>query len=294
MHWSYRIVLLAAGLFGKPLALGHVQRNLHTIRTIYNLTTYPNNLGIHTGNPDAIPPGLFNSNATGRISPVGNFTGYTDSVEYFFALSPLPSEYNSNLAVYKADVVHYTSGCPEIAASVVYLYSGAVDPATGEFIGNQTTILTQVAFWRFDDQGAVVQYQAWIPNLQQWIELASGFPQTPDQSNAAIYGLCQAIQSECTGANQQYDSINSCVATLTTKTYGSYDEAWGDTVVCRNIHIILAALRPEAHCPHVGPIGGSPPNNWKCTNIDYRVDYFDDALLYGKSEDIFVCSRADN
>lgn len=30
--------------------------------------------------------------ATGRISPLGNFTGFDDSTEYFFALSPIPGQ----------------------------------------------------------------------------------------------------------------------------------------------------------------------------------------------------------
>ncbi len=104
----------------------------------------------------------------------------------------------------------------------------------------------QVAFWRFDDHGAVIQYDAWIPTLQRWVELASGFAQTPQAKNSSIQLLCQAIQSECVGDNQQYDSADDCIATLGGKEYGDYDEAWGDTIVCRNIHIILAALRPEA------------------------------------------------
>ncbi len=146
--------------------------------------------------------------------------------------------------------------------------------------------------------------------MQRWTELALGFPQTPQEMAGSIQGLCQGIQSLCTGPNQQYGNVESCVNILTGKDYGSYDETWGDNVVCRTVHIILAALRPEVtkhpgvspsmldrpeltcvqtHCPHVGPVGGNGPNNWKCTDIDYRVDYFDDSLLFGRSENIFVC-----
>ncbi|KAH8891598.1 hypothetical protein GQ53DRAFT_823618 [Thozetella sp. PMI_491] len=35
-----------------------------------------------------------------------------------------------------------------------------------------------------------------------------------------------------------------------------------NNVIYHNIYVILTALRPEAHSPHFGPIGGSPPNNW--------------------------------
>ncbi len=46
---------------------------LKTIQSIYSLAVYPNNVAIQTGGPEAIPKGLFNVNATGRITPVGNF-----------------------------------------------------------------------------------------------------------------------------------------------------------------------------------------------------------------------------
>lgn len=36
------------------------------------------------------------------------------------------------MAIYQADVVEFTSGCPGIAASLVYLRTGKVDPETGE------------------------------------------------------------------------------------------------------------------------------------------------------------------
>ena len=148
MHVLHQIYLFAVA--SSTVVSVHAERNFETIRSIYNLTVYPNNLAIHTGASNAIPPGLFNTNATGRITPVGNFTGFTDSVEYFFALAPIPSSSNNNLAIYKSDLVQYTSGCRDIAASVVYLYAGRVDPTTGNYVGNQTTILVQVLKTQFD------------------------------------------------------------------------------------------------------------------------------------------------
>jgi hypothetical protein len=43
-------------------------RNLNTISRIYNSTVYPHNVPIIQGGAAAVPPGLFNQNATGRIS----------------------------------------------------------------------------------------------------------------------------------------------------------------------------------------------------------------------------------
>lgn len=109
------------------------QRNLATIRAIYNLTVYPNNYPIVKLGSSQVPPGLFSPSAIGRVSPVGEFSGFNDSIEYFFALAPVPSDPEfQGVAIYQADVVEFTSGCPGIAASLVYLRTGKVDPKTGE------------------------------------------------------------------------------------------------------------------------------------------------------------------
>lgn len=110
---------------------GYAQRNLDTIRKIYNLTVYPNNVPIVNRGAEAVPPGLFNQDATGRVSPVGNFSGFADSIEYFFALAPTP-QLSNGIGFYAADVVEFTSGCPEVAASLVYLRTAHINKTTGE------------------------------------------------------------------------------------------------------------------------------------------------------------------
>lgn len=109
----------------------YAQRNLDTIRKIYNLTVYPDNVPIVNHGAEAVPPGLFNQDATGRVSPVGNFSGFADSIEYFFALAPTP-QISNGIGFYSADVVEFTSGCPEVAASVVYLRTAHINKTTGE------------------------------------------------------------------------------------------------------------------------------------------------------------------
>jgi hypothetical protein len=122
----------------------YAQRNLDTIRKIYNLTVYPNNVPIVTNGSSAVPPGLFDKNALGRVSPLGNFTGFADSIEYFFALAPTPQA-QAGQGIYRADLVEFTSGCADVASSVVYLRTGHVDPKTGELDKSKpTSTLSQV------------------------------------------------------------------------------------------------------------------------------------------------------
>ena len=109
----------------------------------------------------------------------------------------------------------------------------------------------QIAFWRFDATGAVAAYDAWIPNLQAYANFVAigGSPYATSYpaivQDYLISSLCQAAQQNCVGANQQYASQAACEAVLKAKNYGDYDEAWGDNVVCRTIHILLTKVRPE-------------------------------------------------
>ncbi|KAE9381218.1 hypothetical protein N431DRAFT_424811 [Stipitochalara longipes BDJ] len=259
-------------------------RNLKTIQSIYNLTVYPNNAPIQKHGSTAVPPGLFNENATGRITPLGNFTGFVDSIEYFFGLAPTPSPPKYDV-ISAADIVAFTSGCAEVAASVVYLTTSAHNPGAPSH-GQFRTKLKQVAFWRFDPSGAVINYDAWIPNLSLWVNIMGADFTSPPARAATIGALCATIQQRCAGDNLQYESVASCVDILGKRNFGSWDEVWGDNVVCRSVHVGLTKMRPEVHCPHVGPTGAM-----KCVDMPYNKGYFDDQILFGLPEgDAFTCT----
>lgn len=72
-------------------------------------------------------------------------------------------------------------------------------------------------------------------------------------------------------SNRQYSSEAECVRFLTREVrFGASHEMGLDTLLCRMVHSPMVALRPEVHCPHVGPTGGD-----MCTDaLDYgeRID----------------------
>ena len=103
----------------------------------------------------------------------------------------------------------------------------------------------QIAFWRFDDQGAVLYYDAWFTNLNDYTALLYGTAPNPTYDSAVIESLCTEAEVLCTGNNMQYTSKEDCVSTLSAKPFGEWDEAWGDNIVCRILHILLAKLRPD-------------------------------------------------
>ncbi|KAJ7257548.1 hypothetical protein B0H12DRAFT_1201953 [Mycena haematopus] len=227
------------------------KRNFETIQKIYNLTLFPANAKIIAEGVPAVPAGLFNANATGRVTPVGEFFGFQDSFEYFFGLAPLPSGVPPNGVFSNATLVEFASGCPEHG----------------------------IAFWRFDDEGAVLKYDAWIPDLDLFDNLRRGFDvYTLAGMNTTIQGICALQAQTCVGNNTVYDRVADCVQTLAAKPFGRTDEAWGDNVVCREIHVLLTKIRPEVHCPHVGPTGGG-----KCIDVEYNDVYFNDEFLFGDS-----------
>jgi hypothetical protein len=130
----------------------------------------------------------------------------------------------------------------------------------------------QVAFWKFDKKGAVLKYDAWIPNLNDWVVAGLGIQiSNPQVAAQSIEQLCGVTQQRCTGSNTQWTSIDECIETLSQKPYGNYDEAWGDNIACRIIHIVLTQVRPDVsfkcvsrnrkqtlNCPQIGPL----PSRW--------------------------------
>jgi hypothetical protein len=114
------------------------------VPSIDQLLHITDNVPIQAHGSTAVPPGLFNESATGRITPLGNFTGFVDSIEYFFGLAPTPEPPTYDV-ISAADVVEFTSGCAEVAASVVYLTTSAHNPGAPTH-GQFRTKLKQVSF----------------------------------------------------------------------------------------------------------------------------------------------------
>jgi hypothetical protein len=106
------------------------ERNFNTISRIYNLTVFPNQLPIIQRGGAGVPPGLFNKDVVGRVDPVGDFEGFEHSIEYFFALAPLPQGNGASSAITSYKITEFSSACANVAASVVYLFCSVVNPGS--------------------------------------------------------------------------------------------------------------------------------------------------------------------
>ena len=145
MHFraSGSIIVACLLLINYVVAVNFQIRNYNTIKAIYNTTIYPNNQDFIKHGISAIPEGLFNDKASGRISPIGNFSGLEDSVEYFFGLTPPPQAPLFGTWT-EAKLVSFTSGCPEVAASVVYGKTTGVNPDFPATFGKTISTIKQV------------------------------------------------------------------------------------------------------------------------------------------------------
>jgi hypothetical protein len=66
---------------------------------------------------------------------------------------------------------------------------------------------------------------------------------------------CATISANCTGANAQYGSAETCLATCADIPPGAPADTGGNTLGCRTYHAGAAAGMPDVHCRHAGPGG---------------------------------------
>lgn len=86
------------------------------------------------------------------------------------------------------------SECPKVAATVVYGKTMGVNPLVPSTYQKLVSTIKQTAFWRFDDDGAVLKYDAWLPTLQQWYNATHDVAHYPVDEMLVRTQLCQAAQ----------------------------------------------------------------------------------------------------
>ncbi|PPJ58835.1 hypothetical protein CBER1_08495 [Cercospora berteroae] len=154
------------------------QRNLKAIQSVYDSTVSPANSASAKQGRKAVR-GLFAPDAIGRVNPDGKFADFEDSIEDFFALAPAPKiNAASAEGTYEAEIVDFVSDCPDVASSLVYFRPAAEEKKAASDAhrtlrrrtSNDDIVLSQVAFWRFNEAGEIEKFQAWLPDLQAWAD----------------------------------------------------------------------------------------------------------------------------
>jgi len=225
---------------------------LNITRTLYQGLVYPNAHNIVDSG--SYPAGIFSPNVSGRIVPVGAFDDQEGTFEYFYGLA-------GGSFIIDVAFIHLFAKGNLVAVRVDLLFNQTkvpVDAAAG--IQN----LTQEGFITFNRDGLIESYDLVILRLGQ----AQFAVENPVLRPAVIAGICQVHQIYCLGANQQYANTTECINSITSQNYGTWDNASSNTTTCRELHSALVPLRPNFHCPHIGPTGGGA-----CIDVPYNEFY---------------------
>jgi len=258
MEMKYSFFLLVSFLFLSSCAadMTLAQRREANIRAIYDHLVYPNPLPLIRSNGTLAT--FFHPNVTGRINPVGVFGGRQDTVEYFYALG---NPVSGTISDGERRVIENDIRILDIVGTRASIQ---VNIHFANYPSNDTTTnLTQTGWFGFNpDDDRVAFYDLTIIRLDQEADEPAAY------NPAIIESLCTSQSTTCVGANQQFDNVSSCEAFMNTIDFGSWGNAWSNTVVCRLLHNTLTQVRPEFHCPHVGPTGGE-----KCVYHSYDSWY---------------------
>jgi hypothetical protein len=77
---------------------------------------------------------------------------------------------------------------------------------------------------------------------------------------AQCESFCSLATTLCTGDNEQWPDAPACIADCMQLSMDvDYHAAVvsGDSYACRTYHLTVAALDPEVHCPHIGPVSAT-------------------------------------
>jgi hypothetical protein len=137
------------------------------------------------------------------------------------------------------------------------------------FPGIGVTLPVEIDTWNmWNAECQVVQYDATFKWFQYLVDtlmgVVAGRLQTKDESRVTTYltnglanSICDTHEKSCVGNDSQYTDKAACYKFLTTEIrFGAAYELGRNTLLCRMVHQNMVPLRPEVHCPHIGPLGG--------------------------------------
>lgn len=209
---------------------------------------------------------LFAPNGVGRIDPLTIIEGGSILVEYFYAFSIVRSP-GSLIYVNQVDFVslgvNMTGPLPIVFNRVRVHFS--LDLGNGVLI-NVLNWTISGTFTMAPNNNTIIKVDQILHNI--------GFATDVKLANRTQYidSLCQTYVKTCNSTFDPdgfYSNYDDCFAYLTSPNVRNttwngqqanlpvtYDQAAGNTIVCRQVHLGMAAYDPTFHCKHVGKTGG--------------------------------------
>ncbi|KAJ5475588.1 hypothetical protein N7539_007875 [Penicillium diatomitis] len=273
-------------------------RSLYTFDELWNLEKkfwdeflYPANVKQTRGNESTV----FATDVQGRVDITRTFDGDELNREYIFGLFSEPSRVSLVGVPVAYSITQFSANDNIASATTVVTFN-----ATTFGILLPVTIDTWI---EFDGDGKIAQYDAtfrWFEYLLDQILESVGMKinaTSPTQTVAYMSDLlaksiCATHESSCKGANQQYNSTEACYDYLTKSIrFGKSYELGRNTLLCREVHEHMVPYRPDVHCSHIGPSGGSYCVDDTSYSQTVLAKYFNDSWIpygYGKDQDIWL------
>ncbi|KAF2274437.1 uncharacterized protein EI97DRAFT_435269 [Westerdykella ornata] len=244
---------------------------------------YPNNVA----EAMSLNSTIFSENVQGRVSDTRNFEGRELNTEYIFGLF-IPSESVSVIGRPGDYEILQFAANQNIAAATTRVQFTFPSFKNLSFPVVIDTWLT----WNENDE--ITQYDVvfrWFGYLLQTL-LAAGGDGTPEENahhaaQAIATSICKKHEKFCTGTNKQYDSFDQCFKFLTQDIrVGQSFELGMDTLLCRNVHEVMVAFRPEVHCSHIGPTGGGMCDDTISYQTKASEEYFTNSAWIPSANDL--------
>jgi len=252
-----------------------VQRQV--LQTLYDNVVWPHGTNLVyealTNNNFSVPETIFSEDVVVSLPPVGRFEGILGNLEYFYGLSgPVQNGLPNPRRVVETPFTFANCWNNSCSFQVLINFHDFENESIVTSFKHHGTIF-------FNSDNKICGGQINFVN-QAYRDIDPTDPVALARHRAT---LCNVVQAQCTGVNQQYDSVEACLEYVSHLPYGGFYSNDQNTTSCRVLHLSLQRISPlsaERHCPHSGPDGGE-----KC--VPHGADFYlsDDVVQYSACRD---------
>jgi len=254
MTTGVAILVLVLGALVAPPASAGTRERIAKVRRLYADL-------VGTGPTDVLAGRLsvekiFDPAVKGRVTPLGQYGDFEAAREYFFGLLLAPT-----VSALRVDFRSLAASGHLVAIEMDIAIDLSHTPV------GRVVALRETGFFRFGAHDRITSFDLTILNIGAALD-----PRSDDERQRRIQGVCALAAANCPNefvGDTTAVKAADCEAFVATKPYGSWNRGNSDTFSCRELHVILTALRPEIHCPHVGKTGGNA-----CVDVSYE-SFFD-------------------
>lgn len=232
------------------------------VEQLYNNFVYPTPAIIINqliGGTNELMKDVFALDAHGRVDPVGTYTDFDGIVEYFFAT--IYQEFSHVIDVFKLALTA-DAATNMVSARYVITFNTTIY-GTGQYF--QWNII-QSGHYYFNDALKIKGTELILHFLGKASD--QGTPPGFQTNYQACYIYFASGCNQQNDPNGYYVDMTDCLNHMSTLKHGTWSDVPSNTVVCRIYHGMIAPVRPNIHCAHMGKTGGG-----KC--VDHTTyEYF--------------------